>query len=127
MPFKFLFILIVVVTIFSPLLIAQEALLPDAPSATQAKLKDDLNKYASEQKKVTVKLRSAVKVTGTVQEVGKEDFLLSETKNGQAKRIDYDDVSEVKKAGMSKTVKVLIGVGIGVGALVGVCAATCPD
>lgn len=126
MPSRLLFILFVA-AILSPLLFSQQALLPDAPSATAAKLKADLNKYASEQKKVTVKLKDAVKVTGTVQEVGKEDFLLTETKTGQAKRIDYDNVSEVKKTGMSKTVKVLIGVGIGVGALVAVCEATCPD
>lgn len=126
MPFR-LFSILIVVTILSPFLLAQQALLPDAPSATQEKLKADLNKYAREQKKVTVKLKDAVKVTGTVQEVGKEDFLLRETKNGQSKRIDYDDISEVKKAGLSKTVKVLIGVGVGVGALVAVCEATCPD
>ncbi len=126
MSFRVFFILIVA-TILSPFLFAQQALLPDAPSATQEKLKADLNKYASEQKKVTVKLKDTAKITGTVQEVGKEDFLLSGTKNGQAKRINYDDVTEVKKTGLSKTVKVLIGVGIGVGALVAVCEATCPD
>jgi len=114
MFFKLLSILLTATMLELPLH-AGEPTLPDAPSATQAKLKADINKYASEQKKITLTLTDAGKVTGTVQQTGEESFLFADGKSGEAKQIDYNSVIEVKKVGMSTTAKVL---------LISLCAAT---
>ncbi|HWR14614.1 MAG TPA: hypothetical protein VN577_07280 [Terriglobales bacterium] len=125
--FRRLASILIALIILSPFLIAEEAALPDAPSATQAKVKGDLAKFATEQKKVTVNLNDTSKVTGKVQNVGEENFVILDSKTGQASTINFTDVAGVKKSGMSKATKVLLGVGIAVGAsfaIVGIQCAT---
>ncbi len=104
-----------VFTILQPMLFAE---LPDAPSAVQAKTKADLQKLANEQKKVTFTLNGA-KVTGNVQEIGEENFLFTNAKTREVTRVNYSDVTEVRKAGMSKGAKIALGIGIAVGAAIG--------
>ncbi len=106
---------------------AETPALPDAPSATKAKLQADLNRFAAAEKKVTVRLNNSEKVTGKVQDIGEESFAVTDTKSGQIKRVNFDDVASVKKAGMSTGTKVLIAVGVVAGVsltMVGIQCAT---
>lgn len=121
---KFISVLMVV-AMLHPMLFAGPPALPDAPSTVQARLKGDLSNFANQQKKVTVRLNNAGKVTGTVQSLEDDRFVLSETKTGETKRISYDDVANVRKAGMSAGAKVLIGAGIVAGAMIGLTAIAC--
>ncbi len=102
-------------TTLQPVLLAE---LPDAPAAVQAKTKADLQKLANEQRKVTLTLNGA-KVTGKVQEIGQENFQFTNAKTREVTRVNYSDVTEVRKAGMSKGAKIALGIGIGVGAAIG--------
>ncbi len=119
--------ILLIATMIHPFLIAENPELPDAPSATQAKLKADLTKYASEQKKVDLILKDASKVTGQVQQTGEENFQFKDAKTNEVRQIAYNDVAEAKKAGMSKTTKVLVVVGIAVGASLGMTAIACSN
>lgn len=123
---KFLSMLLIA-TILHPFLIAENPELPDAPSATQATLKAELTKYASEQKKVSLSLKDVGKITGRVQQTGEDNFQFESARTGEVRQIAYSDVTEVKKAGMSTRNKVLIGVGIAVGASLGLTAIACAN
>ncbi len=119
------FSILLIATILHPSLFSEQRTLPDAPSATQAKLKAELTKYAGEQKKVNLTLKEARKITGLVQQTGEEQFQFKNLKTGEVRQIAYSDVTEAKKAGMSTTSKVLIGVGIAVGISLGITAIEC--
>ncbi len=123
---EFLSVLLIA-TILHPSVFSEQPMLPDAPSATQAKLKADLKKYAGEQKKVNLTLKDTGKITGLVQQTGEEQFQFKNMKTGEVRQIAYSDVTEAKKAGMSTTSKVLIGVGIAVGFSLGMTAIACAN
>jgi len=67
-----------------------------------------------EKARAQIKLRNGQKIKGYVSNAGEKDFALTDSKSGQTTTIAYADVVEVKKPGMSKRTKILIGVGIGV-------------
>ena len=67
-----------------------------------------------EKARAEIKLRNGQKIKGYVSNAGEKDFALTDSKSGQTTTIAYADVVEVKKPGMSKRTKILIGVGIGV-------------
>ncbi len=106
------FAALLVATILQPALFAQPPELPDAPSAVQPNLKADLNRFAADHKKVTVQLNSKQKLTGNVQEVGEENFVVTDAKTGQATRVNYAEVAGVKKTGMSTGAKIAIVAGV---------------
>ncbi len=74
--------------------------------------------------RVAVKLRDGSKVKGYVEDAGAEHFVVMRTDEriGQSLKVAYGDVVAFKARGqgLSKTSKVLIGVGAGVGATMGV-------
>ncbi len=123
---KILSILIIAI-IAHPSLFAENPELPDAPSATQAKVKADLTKYASEQKKVNLTLKDAAKLTGHVQQAGEENFQFKDARTGELRQIAYSDVTEAKKSGMTKSTKILIAVGIAAGFTLGMTAIACSN
>ena len=67
-----------------------------------------------EKARAQIKLRNGQKIKGYVSNAGERDFALTDGKSGQTTTIAYADVVEVKKPGMSKRSKILIGVGIGI-------------
>ena len=67
-----------------------------------------------EKARAQIKLRNGEKIKGYVSNAGEKDFALTDGKSGQTTTIAYADVVEVKKPGMSKRTKILLGVGIGV-------------
>ena len=68
--------------------------------------------------KVTVKLKDNTKLKGYISEASNGSFTLADSKTGQLRMLNYQDVAEVKKqGGMSLAAKIGIGVGAGVGAL----------
>lgn len=67
-----------------------------------------------EKARAQIKLRNGQRIKGYVSNVGEKDFALTDGKSGQTTTISYADVVEVKKPGMSKRTKILLGVGLGV-------------
>lgn len=68
--------------------------------------------------KVTVKLKDKTKLKGYISETSNDSFTLADSKTGQTRTLNYQDVAEVKKqGGMSLAAKIGIGFGVGVGAL----------
>ena len=69
--------------------------------------------------KVTVKLKDKTKLQGYISQAGDDSFTLADSKTGQLKTLNYQDVAEVKKPG---GLPLLAKIGIGIGAAVGVLA-----
>jgi hypothetical protein len=69
--------------------------------------------------KVTVKLKDKTKLQGYISQAGDDSFTLADSKTGQLKTLNYQDVAEVKKPG---GLSLLAKIGIGIGAAVGVLA-----
>ncbi len=120
-----LFSILLIATIVSTSLFAESPELPDAPSATQAKIKADLTKFAGQQKKVKLTLKDAAKLTGQVLQAGEENFQFRDARSGEVRQIAYNDVTETKKAGKSTKTKVLIALGVFVGLSLAVAAIAC--
>ena len=71
---------------------------------------------------VKVKLRSGSQVKGRITQSSDTGFSVIEDKTGSRTEIAYADVSNVEGRGMSKTKKILIGVGIGTGVFIALVA-----
>ena len=69
--------------------------------------------------KVTVKLKDKTKLKGYISQAGNDSFTLADSKTGQLRTLNYQDVAEVKKPG---GLPLVAKIGIGVGAVIGVLA-----
>lgn len=87
--------------------------------AASDKVKAEVAKRGTGPKaKVTVKLKDNTKLKGYISEASNGSFTLADSKTGQLRTLNYQDVAEVKKqGGMSLAAKIGIGVGAGAGAL----------
>jgi hypothetical protein len=71
--------------------------------------------------KITVRMKDGRKVKGFVTQAGANDFTVRDRKTGEPTLILYDDVNKVEdNRGHSTLRNVLIGVGVGAGALLAV-------
>lgn len=78
--------------------------------------------------KVTVKLKDNTKLKGYISQAGNDSFTLADSKTGQLRTLNYQDVAEVKKpGGLSWPAKIGIGIGAAVGALALLYAIGCSD
>ncbi len=84
----------------------------DAP--TVAKIKANILKRGTgEKSKVVVKMKDGTKLKGYISQTGEDSFNLTDSKTKQTNAVAYRDVAQVKKQGLSKGAKIVIGVGIG--------------
>jgi len=72
---------------------------------------------------VRVSLRDGTEVKGYISEVDVSSFALTDQKSGNVTTISYEDVSKIKRQGLSKPAKVLIISGVLVGTWIGIAAA----
>ena len=91
----------------------------NAETKAKTEVVDRLNKKET---RVKVKLRNGSEVKGRIAQSGDNSFTLTDEKTGSRSDIAYADVIRVEGRGMSKTKKVLIGVGIGAGVFIGMVA-----
>jgi hypothetical protein len=76
-------------------------------------LKTDIYRFGvGKDAKVAVKLRDGAKIKGYITRTIDDSFDLTDLKTKQSSTIPYRDVTEIKKTGMSKGKKILIGIGI---------------
>jgi len=78
-----------------------------------------------EKSSVTVMFRNNTKVEGYISKVGEDSFEVTHKKTGAATTIAYNDVTQVKRKGLSTGAKVGIGVAIGAVAVVAIIYAQC--
>jgi hypothetical protein len=64
---------------------------------------------------VEVKLRDKTKLTGYVEQVSEDHFVITNAKTGESSMVAYGNVAQVKGHNLSTGAKVAIGIGIGVG------------
>jgi hypothetical protein len=75
--------------------------------------------------RVTVKTKSGQKIKGFISQAGSDDFTVRDRNTGDPTTITYNDVLKVEdNRGHSTMRNVLIGVGIGAGALITILAIT---
>jgi hypothetical protein len=73
--------------------------------------------------KVTVRMKDGRKIKGFVTQAGTSDFTVRDRKTGDPTLISYSDVSKVEdNRGHSTMRNILIGVGVGAGALAAILA-----
>ena len=88
-----------------------------------AKIKAEVvSRLTKKEEHVKVKLRNGSEVKGHITQTSENGFTLVNEKTHASTEIAYADVQNVEGRGMSKTKKVLIGVGIGAGVLIAVVA-----
>jgi small nuclear ribonucleoprotein (snRNP)-like protein len=88
--------------------------------AQGAKVKAEVTKRGvGKQSRVRVSLRDGTEVKGYISEVDDSSFSLTDQKSGKVTTISYEDVSKLKRQGLSKPAKVLITCGVLFGALLG--------
>jgi hypothetical protein len=103
-------------------LIAQTQL--QTPVQTQADMQSVLRKAQENDKAVKVTLNQEIgnqrKLSGKVSEVSDASFTLIDQKTGRAVKLDYANIRQVKRKGMSKglTITLIVIAGVIVGAVV---------
>ena len=92
--------------------------------APVAKVKAEVTKRGvGKQSRVRVSLHDGTEVKGYISEVDDSSFALTDQKSGNVTTISYEDVSKIKRQGLSKPVKILTICGVVVGAWIGIAAA----
>jgi len=82
---------------------------------TVEKIKTKITRLGvGEKARAQIKLRNGQKIKGYVNNASEDNFSLTDRKSGQTTTIAYADVVDVKKPGMTKRTKIIIGVTIGV-------------
>ena len=82
---------------------------------TVEKIKTKITRLGvGEKARAQIKLRNGQKIKGYVSNASEDNFSLTDRKSGQTTTIAYADVVDVKKPGMTKRTKIIIGVTIGV-------------
>ncbi len=109
----------------------------DVPSATLQDRNPDLDQAVKvkaevtqrgigKQSRVRISLRDGTKIKGYISKVDESSFGLTNQKSGKVTTISYEDVSKVKRQGLSKPAKILIICGVVVGAMIAIgVAAAC--
>jgi preprotein translocase subunit SecF len=89
----------------------------DAQAVEKIKLKI-AKMGVGEKARVTIRTKDGKKIKGFISQAGSDDFTLRDRNSGEATTISYNDVMKVENnRGHSTARNLLIGVGIGVGAL----------
>jgi hypothetical protein len=71
--------------------------------------------------RATVRMKNGAKIKGFISQAGQDDFTIRDKKTGQPTTVSYSDVIKVEdNRGHSTLRNVLIGVGVGAGAFLGV-------
>jgi len=84
-------------------------------ASTVEKIKTKITRLGvGEKSRAQIKLRNGQKIKGYVSNASEDNFSLTDRKSGQTNTIAYADVVDVKKPGMTKRTKIIIGVTIGV-------------
>jgi hypothetical protein len=84
-------------------------------ASTVEKIKTKITRLGvGEKARAQIKLRNGQKIKGYVSNASEDNFSLTDRKSGQTTTIAYADVVDVKKPGMTKRTKIIIGVTIGV-------------
>jgi len=84
-------------------------------ASTVEKIKTKITRLGvGEKARAQIKLRNGQKIKGYVSNASEDNFSLTDRKSGQTATIAYADVVDVKKPGMTKRTKIIIGVTIGV-------------
>lgn len=79
------------------------------------KIKTKITKLGvGEKARAQIKLRDGQKIKGYVSSAAEDNFAFTDRQSGKTTTIAYADVVDVKKPGMSKRTKLLIGFGVGV-------------
>jgi len=82
------------------------------PQQSAASMQQVLHKAQDKDKPVKVILKTKIdnqtKLNGKVSEISESNFVLASLKNGKTQRLAYEDVQQVKQAGMSKGAKIAI-------------------
>jgi hypothetical protein len=66
----------------------------------------------------TIVLKDGTKLEGYVAQTSMEAFTMMDPKKSSTTEVGYSEVSQVQRKGLSKTTKILIGVGLAAGAAV---------
>jgi hypothetical protein len=89
--------------------------IPDNPAERNRieQLKTDVYRFGvGKDARVVVKLKDGSKIKGYISGTIDDSFDLTHSKTKQITAIPYRDVTEIKKTGISKGKKILIGIGI---------------
>lgn len=91
---------------------------PQPPRQTVAQMQQVLHRAQDKDKTVKVTLKTKIdnqkKFSGKVSEVSDSGFVLTNQKSGKVQKLAYEDIEQVKQAGMSKGTKIALGVTGGV-------------
>lgn len=68
--------------------------------------------------RVEVKLKDKTKLRGYIREAGTDDFVVVNTKSGDAVTVPYPQVSQAKGNNLSTGAKIAVGLGIAAGVLI---------
>ncbi len=92
-------------------------------SSIAEKVKNNVAKFGTGEKSlVTARLLNKTNLKGYINEARENDFSLTDAKKGTVTAVAYDDVVQIKKQGLSRKAKILIGIAVGVAAYVAVIA-----
>ena len=84
-------------------------------AAAVEKIKAKVAKRGTGEKaRVALKMRNGTKMKGFISQSGDDSFTITDPKTKQTSTLAYSDVAQVKRSGLSKTSKILIGVGVAV-------------
>lgn len=73
-------------------------------------------------RKIKIQLKNGTKLKGYITEIKDDYFALLDTKTGKVTSVQYAEVMEAKRDGLSKLARSLIVMGVTLGALVGLTA-----
>ncbi|MGH9838468.1 MAG: hypothetical protein ACREEM_06770 [Blastocatellia bacterium] len=99
---------------------------PQTGQQTQAagKVKAEvLKRNPGRQSRVSVKRHDKTTLTGYITRAGEDSFDLTDAKTGEVMTLAYSEVAQVKGRGLSGTTKLIIGMGVLMGLMMGGMAA----
>ncbi len=82
-----------------------------------------LKRGAGEQARVNVTRRDRTTLTGYISRAGEDSFDVTDAKTGETTTMTYSEVARVKGQGLSRTTKLVIGMGVLMGVMMGGMAA----
>lgn len=84
---------------------------------------DILKRSVGEQARMTVTRRDQTTLTGYISRAGEDSFDVTDAKTGETTTVTYSEVARVKGRGLSRTTKLVIGMGVLMGLMMGGMAA----
>src|SRR6266542_2080955 len=97
---------------------AQSQAEQQAQVATKAKA-EILKRGVGGQARVTVTRRDKTTLTGYISRAGEDSFDVTDAKTGESATVTYNEVAQVKGRGLSRTTKLVIGMGVLMGLMMG--------